>query len=211
MAKTLYLWDLAGTIFNEVWDVVKTGYPDYEAWVEAQLGKKISEVSDRQCEEMYEIPYKQGWHFQLDLKPGAKEVLTWAKHNETFSQGMQEQIDWRAQYLTPRVGFDIRRFFQKLNSTFDYGETNKKTKEILTDYSIKKYQAGYKTIVYADDKLTNCQAFIDAVESVKMSYPDFSYRLYHILNDNSGLVEKDGYWQIGSLLDLLANEKNINY
>jgi len=207
MIKTLYLWDLAGTLFNEEWDSTKTNYPDYNAWLEAQLGKKIIEVSDRQYEEMYEIPYKQGWYFHLDLKPGVKEVLTWAKHNETFTTGVPEQMDWRAEYLIPKIGFDFRKYFQKINSTFDYGETNKKTVETFADFLGKKYQEGYKIIVYADDKLTNCQAFIDAVESVKRNYPDFSYRLYHVLNNNSGIIEKDSYWQVGNLKGLLINEK----
>jgi len=210
MTKTLYLWDMAGTIFYERWDTEKTKYPNVEAWVEAQLGKKFKDISDRQFEQMHEIPYEEGWYFQLALQPGVKEVLFWTKHNETFSTGMQEQMDWRSQYLTPRVGFDIKKFFQKLNSTFDYGETNKKTKEMLVDYLTKKYQAGYMTVVYTDDKLANCQSFIDAVESVKKNHPAFSYRLYHILNDDSGIKDKKTYWEIGSLYDFLANEKKVS-
>lgn len=210
MTKTLYLWDMAGTIFHEKWDTEKTKYPSIEAWVAAQLGKDIKDVSDRKFEQMHEIPYKEGWYFQLALQPGVKEVLSWTQHNETFSTGMQEQMDWRSQYLTPRVGFDIRDFFQKLNSTFDYGETNKKTKEMLIDYLEKKYQQGYKTVVYTDDKVKNCQFFIDAVKSLRKKYPDFSYRLYHILNDDSGIKDKEAYWEIGSLYDFLTNEQKLN-
>jgi len=205
--KTLYIWDMAGTIFNEEWDAVKTKYPSIEAWIQAQLGKKIGDISDRKFEEMHEIPYKEGWHFKLDLKPGAKEALQFSQHNETFTTGVPEQLDWRAEYLAPKTGFDFRSYFQKINTTFDYGETNKKTKEMLVDYLSKKYQEGYKTVVYTDDKLTNCQFFLDAVELVRRKYQDFSYRLYHVLNNDQGLKHKDGYWQIGSLYDLLANEK----
>ncbi|MFA6254753.1 MAG: hypothetical protein WC675_01815 [Patescibacteria group bacterium] len=210
MTKTLYLWDMAGTIFHEEWDVKETKYPSIEAWIEAQLGKKIKDVPDRKFEQMYEIPYKEGWYFQLALQPGAKEVLSWTKYNETFSTGMQEQMDWRAEYLVPKTGFDFRSCFQKLNSTFDYGETNKKTKEMLVDYLEKKYQQGYKTVIYTDDKETNCQFFLEAVKSVKDKYPDFSARLYHILNNNSGIKDKKTYWEIGSLYDFLANEKKVS-
>ena len=207
MTKPLYLWDMAGTIFHEEWNTEKTNYPNIEAWIEAQSGKDIRDISDRKFEEMHEIPYQEGWYFKLALKPGVKEVLSWTKHNETFSTGMQEQMDWRAYYLTPRNGFDIRKFFQRLNSTFDYGETNKKTIEMYVDYLAKKYQEGYKTIVYTDDKLKNCQFFADAVKSLRKKYPDFSCRLYHVLNDNSGLIQKDGLWQIGNLKDLPINEQ----
>lgn len=207
--KTLYIWDMAGTIFNEEWDVKKTKYAVYDDWVESQLCKKINEVSDRVYEEMYEIPYKEGWYFQLALQPGVKEVLSWTKHNETFSTGMQEQMDWRAECLNPKVGFDIREFFQKFNSTFDYDETNKKTKKMLVGYLNKKYQEGYKTVVYTDDKLENCQFFLDAVELVRKKYHDFSYRLYRILNNDKGLKQKNGYWEIGSLHNFLINEKKL--
>ena len=209
--KTLYIWDMAGTIFHEEWNVEKTKYPDIDSWMEVQLGKNIKDISDRKYEDMHKIPYEEGWYFKLDLKPGVKEALRFGKHNETFSTGMQEQMDWRAEYLVPKTGFDFRPYFQKINTTFDYGETNKKTKEMLVDYLTKKYQQGYKTVVYTDDKLANCQFFLDAVNSVKKEYLDFSYRLYHILNNDKGLRQKNGYWEIGSLHDFLANEKSLNF
>ncbi|MFA5022217.1 MAG: hypothetical protein WC508_04025 [Patescibacteria group bacterium] len=209
MIKTLYLWDLAGTIFYEKWDAKKTGQPTYDAWLEAQLGKNISEISDREYEEMQKIPYSQGWYFQLDLQPGAKEVLEWAKHNETFTTGTPEQMDWRAECLLPKTGFDFRPYFQKINSTFDFGETNKKTPEMVANYLTEKYQQGYRVIVYTDDKLANCQMFLQAVKSFQDKYVDFSYRIYHILNSNSGLIKDNEYYQIGSLSDLLANEKEL--
>jgi hypothetical protein len=207
MSKTLYLWDLAGTLFYEKWDAKKTGYPTVRAWVAAQLGKKEEEMTDREYEEMHEIPYKKGWYFQLALQPGVKEALSLGKYRETFSTGVPEQMDWRAEYLNPKTGFDFRKYFQKINTTFDYEETDKKTKEMLVDYLGKKYQQGYKTVVYTDDKLKNCQMFLEAVKSVKKEHKNFSYRLYHILNDNQGLRKKDSYWEIGNLYDFLANEK----
>lgn len=209
MSKTLYLWDMAGTIFHEEWNVKKTKYATYDDWIESQLGKKINEVSDRTYEEMYKIPYKEGWYFQLALQPGVKEVLSWTKYNETFSTGTPEQMDWRAEYLNSKIGFDIRNFFQEINSTFDYSDTNKKTKEMLADYLSKKYQQGYKIVVYTDDKLENCQFFVDAVKLVKKKYSDFSYRLYYILNNKQSLKRNGDYWEIGSLYDFLANEKEL--
>ena len=55
MSKTLYLWDMAGTLFHEEWDAKRTKYPNVEAWVEAQLNKKFKDVSDRKFEEMHEL------------------------------------------------------------------------------------------------------------------------------------------------------------
>lgn len=208
--KTLYLWDLAGTLFDEKWDEEKTGYPSYSHWLMAKFNIDKNKVSPRVYEEMFKIPYQKGWYYNLALKPGFKKVLSWTKHNETFSTGVLEQIDWRAQYLNPRVGFDIRKFFQKFNSTFDYGETNTKTKVMLVDYLQKKYNEGYQTIVYTDDKLANCGSFREAATEVRSRYKDFSYRIYYILNDSSGLKDKGWCFKIGSLYDLLKNEQQIS-
>lgn len=207
--KTLYLWDLAGTIFREEWDAERTGFAGYYDWLEARLGKKMSEITPREEEEMYKVPYGEGWYFKLDLMPGAKESLEWAEYSEVFTQGNPEQIDWRAEYLTPRIGFDVRKFFKKINSTFDYAETNVKTKEMLLDYLRKKYDEGFKSVVYTDDKLKNCENFAEAAEEFKKESGDFSYRLYHIMNDGEGLRAKEGYVEIGSLHDLIEAEKNL--
>lgn len=50
---------------------------------------------------------------------------------------------------------------------------------------------------------------MQAAEKIKGEHKDFSYRLYHILNDDGGLREKKGYFEIGNLYDLMENEKDI--
>jgi hypothetical protein len=198
---------MAGTLFPEKWNEKQTGYQSFDDWVEGQLGQKISEIPPRQYEEMYRIPYSQGWYYNLTIRPEFREVLSWTKHNEVFTTGLRETNDWRAEYLIPKTGFDFRPYFQKVVSTFDYGETNQKTKEMVVDYLEKKHQEGYRAIVYADDKLANCQMFIEAMKLAQHEHPDFSYRVYQILNNDSGLQEKEGYFTIGGLNDLLVNEK----
>lgn len=207
--KTLYLWDLAGTLFYEEWNAEKSGFPACLDWVASQLGKKPDELTDREYEAGHEIPYKEGWYWNLDIQPGVKEVLEWTKNNETFSTGVPEQVDWRMEYLKPKIGFDVRDYMQKINSTFDYGETNTKTKEMLVDYMQKKYDEGYKIIVCTDDKEKNLDSFKEAAEEIKKNYPDFSCRLYLAANDNQGLREKDNYCIIGSLNDLFTKEKQL--
>lgn len=209
MDKTLYLWDLAGTLFFEKWDAKKTGYSTFGDWLVHESGKKKEEISEREYEEAHRIPYTRGWYFRLGLQPGYKEVLNWTKNNETFSTGMQAQMDWRAEYLNPLAGYDIRKYFKNLVSTFDYGETNKKTTAMLLDYLEKKYRESYSMIVYTDDKINNCNFFINAAKIIRKKYPDFRYRLYHILNNSNGIREKKGYWEIGNLLDFLVNEKKL--
>lgn len=198
--KTLYLWDVAGTIINEKWNKDITGFETFFDYV-VSIGKDPN--NPREAEEAYYIPYTHGEMFNLDIKDGFKETLTWTKNNEIFTQGTPEQMNWRAEYLNPKVGFDIRQFFQKINSTFDFGETNIKTKEMLSTYLNNKKKEGYETVVYTDDKIQNCMAFKDATDNIQ----NLKYRIYHIKNDNSGIIKKDQYYEIGNLLDLLKNEQ----
>ena len=209
-SKTLYLWDMASTIFYEEWNVEKTGCNTYEEWVEKQLNKKIEEVSDREVEEMFKIPYSDGWYFKLDLQKGVSEVLPWTKNNEAFTTGNPEQFLWRTQHTTPKTNFNARDYFQKINSTFDFGETNDKTEEMFLSILDNKYKEGFRTVVYTDDKVENAKFFKQVAEKIKEKYNDFDYRVYHILNDDKGLRNKDWYCEIGSLYDLLENEKSIN-
>ena len=140
---------------------------------------------------------------------GYREVLSWTKNNEAFTTGVKEQMDGRADQLKKVVGFDVRDYLSKINSTFDYEETNLKTKTMLVQLITKKYNEGYKTIVYTDDKLENLKEFKAAAGLVKKDQPDFNYRLYHFLNDHSGLKRESYYWAIGSLYDLMGNKKII--
>jgi len=204
---TLYLWDLTGTLFPEQWSSTRTGFASYGDWLQNRLGKKFKDISNREFEEGYKIPYTQGWYFNLKIAPYFKQVLSWTKHNETFSTGNIAQMNWRAKYLNPQVSFDIRKYFQKFNSTFDYGRTNKKTPAMLVDYLKHKYFEGYKTVVYADDSQKNLEFFQQAGQIVRKQYSDFHWRLYHILNNRTRLKKKKRYFSVGNLLDLLRNEK----
>ena len=40
----------------------------------------------------------------------------------------------------------------------------------------------------------------------KNKYENFSFRIYYLLNDNSGIKKNNGYFVIGNLYDLLKNE-----
>lgn len=207
--KTLYLWDLAGTLFHEEWNIKKTGCATYDDWVEKQLGKPIDEVSAREYEEMYKIPYTEGWYFDTRLQPGFQEVLEWTKNNEIFTSGNVEQVDWRAEYLNPRVGLDVRKYFSKINTPFNYGETNIKTKEMMVDILENAYQRGFRAVVFTDDKIKYVEFFQAVVVELGDKYEDFTGRVYHILNNESGLQEKGKYFTIGNLKDFLQNEKKI--
>lgn len=201
MQKTLYLWDLANTLFPEKWNQELSGYSSYRDYLLAQ-GKNPD--NPRECEEGFEV-YKQGEMFNLKIADGFDEVLTWTKDNESFTTGLPIALDSRAEYLNPKLGYDIKSYFQKVVSTFDFGETNVKTKEMLDEYLRQSYERGYKVIVYTDDKLGNCEQFKQAAEAIE----GLDFRIYHILNDNGGLRKKDWYFEIGDLYDLLENEKNI--
>jgi len=209
MSKTLYLWDMAGTLYPQKWNDGLTGTKSFDEWIEKQLGKKIDEVSPRKYEEMYEVPYTKGIYFNLSVQPDYQKVLSWTKRNEAFTTGLSQTNDWRATYLNPLVGYDIRDYLQKINLTFDYAETNVKTEEMLINYLTGKFKEGYQTIVYTDDNLKNCESFCKAVKLVQKNYPKFSCRIYHIKNNQSGINDKKWYYEIGSLTDLMNNEKRL--
>lgn len=210
-STTLYLWDLAGTLFHEKWDTVKTGYPDIRSYI---IGKGIAraDMTALEFERGHEVTLQEGWHWRLALQPGFREMLTWAHEhgrNATFSTGNVEQMDRRAEYLNPHVGFDIRQWFDELHSTFEYGNTNTKTKEMLVDFLTKKYNEGYRTVVYTDDKFANCELFKAAAENVKHLHHDFSFRLYFMKNDHQGLRANENTLEAGDLSDVLEHEKGL--
>ena len=51
-SKILCLWDLAGTLFPEKWNI-NTGFDSYVKWLENKLGRKRKEISDREYEENF--------------------------------------------------------------------------------------------------------------------------------------------------------------
>ena len=204
MAKTLYLWDLADTLFREEWNVELSGYATFENYAKA----KVKNPDDpRQYENGFREPYIKGEMYNLALADGFKEVLSRTKNNEAFTTGVKEQMDWRAAYLNPRVGFDVRSYFKKINTTFDYAETNVKTKEMIVQYLHDKLKEGYDAVVYTDDKLANCQLFQEAVNQVQREGLALNCRIYHILNSQSTIRKRGWYFEIGNLKDLLKSEK----
>lgn len=200
MDKTLYIWDLANTLFPEEWDK-NTGFENYDRYVES-LGYDLKTISPLDYERAYERPYREGL-FKLKIADGFKEVLSWTKNNLVFTTGNKEQIDWRAEYFLKQGLFDIRLYFKEIISTFDFGNTNKKTKEMIIKILKEKAKEGYTDFVYTDDKLENCLFFLEAAKEVK----GLKIRVYNIKNDNLGIRKKDNYWEIGNLYDLIKNEK----
>ncbi len=202
MSKRLYIWDLANTLFPEEWDK-STGFENYDQYVES-LGYDLKTISPLDYERAYERPYREGL-FKLKIAKGFKKVLSWTKNNIVFTTGNKEQIDWRAEYFLKKGLFDIRPYFKEIISTFDFGNTNKKTKEMITKILEDKVKEGYKEIVYTDDKLENCLFFLNAAQSIE----NLKIRVYHIKNDDLGIRKKNNYWEIGSLYDIIKNEKKL--
>lgn len=199
MGKTLYFWDLAGTLFPEKWCREISGFETYGDYVKS-LGFDLKTISPRDWEWAYERPYRERF---LEVRPAAgfREVLEWTRKNAAFTTGNREQIDWRAEQILRKYGFDIRDYIKEIHSTFDYGNTNKKTPEMLRDLLKKKFDAGFDTVVYTDDKLENINFFLSAANG-------YNVRVYHMKNDNDGLRKKTAYFVIGNLYDLVENEKS---
>jgi hypothetical protein len=188
----------------EKWNAQLTGYATFDDYAKA----KIKNPTDpRQYENAFKEPYINGEMYNLTLAEGFKEVLTWTKNNEAFTTGVKEQMDWRASYLNPKEGLDVRSFFKNINTTFDYAKTNIKTKKMLIQYLKSKIDEGYKTVVYTDDKLKNCQLFKEAIDAVKQQGLNLNCRIYHILNSASRVDNQGWYTVIGNLKDLLKSEK----
>jgi hypothetical protein len=204
MGTTLYIWDLADTLFPARWNSELSGVSSYDAYVES-LGYNLKTISPRDYEWAYERPYKEGL-FELAIAEGFREVLTWAKNNIVFTTGNREQMDWRAEQLNKKYDFDIRDYIKEVYSTFDYGNTNRKTKKMLEDILGKKHRDGFTTAIYTDDNLGNCEFFIAAAAEFTLQTPDFHYRVYHMMNDNKGLRPQKDCWEIGDLYDLQRNE-----
>jgi len=200
--KTLYLWDLADTLFSEDWNTKKTGLADFDAYI-GSLGYNLKTVDAKTYEWNYERPFRDG-SMELSLMPGFVETLLWTKHNAVFTTGNREQIDWRAEVFLKKGLPDIRPFFEKIYSTFDYGNTNKKTTAMFLDILEKEFASGYATIVYADNDLENCRQFQNAVKQIRA----LNYRLYHI-NSKSDELKKffDNFFEVPGLLKLLKKEQ----
>lgn len=200
--KILYLWDVANTLFPEKWDKT-TGFENYDEYVKS-LGYDLNTIDPLVYEKLYYKPYRHGF-YQIKIADGFRKVLSWTKNNEIFTTGNKEQINWRAEYFLEKGLFDVRPYFKKINNTFDFANTNKKTKEMIVALFKNKMADGYTEIVYTDDKLENCLLFFEAGKEVE----NLKIRIYHIKNDNLGIRNKDYYWGIGNLYDLMENEKKM--
>lgn len=219
MMSTLYLWDFADTLFPERWEVEKSGVKDYEDYLRS-LGKDPAKISAREYEEGYEIPMRTGL-LDVNIADGFREVLSWTRNNAAFTTGNREQLDWRAEQLQRKYGFDVREHLPEVFSTFDYGNTNIKTVVMYRDILQKVYGRGYNIVVYTDNDLKNCRLFQEAATSPfalpgpgeggrRPGEVELQCRVYHILDDQGGLRKKDRYWETGSLHDLLKNEKELH-
>lgn len=207
--KTLYIWDLANTLFPQTWNESLIGSSSYKDWIQKKSGKPLSEISPREYEEGFRYFYENGELVLLNVQRDFREVLDWTKNNEAFTTGVPEQLDWRAEYLLPKIGYDVRTYLKRVNSTFDYGETNTKTEEMIKDYIDRKTSEGYNTFIYTDDDLSNCQTFSKVLRSNNQDPDKITFRIYNILNDQSGVQNKGDYFTIGGLVDLLENEKKL--
>ncbi len=204
--KTFYLWDLANTLFPEKWNKKKSGFENYDEYVES-LGFDLKTISPRDYEWTYEIPYKEGL-FNLSLAEGFVEVLSRTKNNVVLTTGNKEQIDWRAENLLPKYSIDIRDFLKEIHSTFDYGNTNTKTIKILENLIGRKGLEGFTSGVYTDDRLENCKFFLNAIMIAAQKGINIRGRSYNITNDSRPILQiEKNLFEIGSLNQLLDNEK----
>lgn len=134
--RTFYLWDLANTLFPEKWNKKKSGFESFDKYVEF-LGFNLKNISQRDYEWAYEIPYKKGL-FDLKIAKGFKKTLSWTKNNIVFTTGNKEQLDWRQVQLGKKYKINIKDYLKEIYSTFDFGNTNKKTLEMLASLMEKK-------------------------------------------------------------------------
>lgn len=200
--KTLYLWDLGQTLFPEKWNPELTGFATFNDYL-VSIGKSLDK-DPLDCASQEKDFYIKGQMYGLEVAKGLKDVLSWTKNNEAFTTGAPDSLHWRAIYLNPLLGYDVEKLFQHVFTTFEYGNTNKKTKEMFADHLSKRLVDGYKVAVFTDDNINNCKLFKEGADEVL----GLSYRVYHILNDGKGLRKKDWYFEIGSLFELLKNEQS---
>jgi hypothetical protein len=201
-SKTFYLWDLADTLFGERWNVEKTRLVNFDAYIES-LGYDLKTIDSKTYEWSYERPFKDGL-MELSILPGFKETLSWTKHNATFTTGNPEQIEWRAEVFIKKGLPDIRPYFEKIYSTFDYGNINQKTSAMILDILKKEFKNGYTIFVYSDNNLENLYQFQNAADQI----PTVKNRLYHIKARSEKFKKiTDNFFETPDLFKLLENEQ----
>jgi len=199
---------MAGTMFPEFWDKGKSGFDSFDDYVSSVYD--LENISPADYEGCYERAYKSAW-FNVSLAEGFPEVLIWAKHNAAFTTGLPQTNEWRAVQLKEKYGVDILPYIPKTFSTFDYGNTNVKTPEMLMDILKKKRAENYTAFVYTDDKAANCEFFLESYRRVKDDVAPMATRVYNITQTAQEIVQiKDNYWQVGTLLQLRENEQRLD-
>ncbi len=194
MSQTLFVWDLADTLFYQKWNTEHMQAADPIAWM-AREGLDAS--TPLQYEKNFKAIFTAGTPVDLALMPDYAEVLSQTADNQAFTTGNVEQVDWRAEYLNPQVGFDIKKYFSKIVSTFEFAPTNLKTEAVIEAY-LKREAALYKKLVYTDNDLANCALFY------KVGQKYFSdVKIFHFKNDRLGVRPQAWYIEIGALTDLI--------
>jgi hypothetical protein len=202
MKRTIYIWDLADTLFIERWDAGKSGFATMEAYLKS-IGKTAGQVTPFEYETAQADLYKKALLI-ADLAPGFFEILNFTKNNVAFTTGTKEQIVYRAEQIKQKYGRDILPLFKKIITTFDYEPSNIKNLTVYKKLAADLAQTS-DILVYADNHLGNCQNFITACKDKGLPF-----RCHHITNDDGGLKKFDGFWQAGRLTDVLTNEQNEN-
>ena len=195
MTNTLYVWDLADTLFFQKWNEELMGAATPLLWMKKQ---RMDVSTLEQYERNFEKFFLNGTTVDLALMPGYAEVLAQTNDNQAFTTGVIEQVDWRAEYLNPQVGFDIKKFFTKIVSTFDFVPTNLKTSAVIDAY-LEQEAESYEHLVYTDNDLTNCELF----HQIGRKY-FASVRVFHFKNDGLGLRPQNWCAEVGCLTDILT-------
>ena len=201
----IYLWDAGGTLFPEKWAWKK--YKNFKDFLVARYGRNYTDWEEEKC---WEEAYRKGYE-NVTLNKGFKKVLSWTKNNFVLTAGNYGQIDARREVYLRKYNIDIKSYLTGVITRFDYKRKNLKKdrglfKLVLQDY----FKKGYREFIYTDDNLKNIKEFVIAAQELKKikEYQDLKFRAYNILNNNIGLTKKKDYWEIGSLTDLMENEKN---
>lgn len=203
--KTIYLWDAGGTLFPEKW--TWSEYKNFDDFLAYKYPYGCTELEE---EIIWEEAYRKQY-FNLTLNKGFKKVLQYTKNNYILTSGNPGQMDARREVYFKKYKTDINDYLMGVISRFDYKRKNLKKdrglfKLVLQDY----FNKGYREFVYTEDKLKTVKEFVAAAEELKKlkKCRDLKARVYYLVNDNSGIKKKKGYWQIGSLLELFKSEKD---
>lgn len=204
--KVFYLWDFSGTTIIENWNERMSGFKNYEEYLISK-GLNLGSLSPWEYETNWEEPYKRGF-VDLELPKGFDEALEWTNDNYAFTTGNREQFDWRAPELLRKYKKDYRRHFKGIVSTFDYGESNAKGREMFEDIFSKKIEQGYTTVVYVDDNEANCILCLKAITSLGLKESDFGVRVYHMnMHGKQSEKKAENFYEISSLKQFIEQEK----